>query len=99
MVSWRWVGLRRRDDEERSYEPFLREMNTIHKEMDRLVSEEARKKILHIDAKAAQGLLEIPSGQDFLFLGYKLPLSEQGSFFHLTCALLPASVPGHSSIT
>jgi hypothetical protein len=53
MVPWRWVGLRRRDDEERPYEPFLREMNTLHKEMDRLFLEEARKKILHIGAKAA----------------------------------------------
>lgn len=74
-------------------------MNTLHKEMDRLFSEEARKKILHIDVKAAQGLLEIPPWRDFLFLGYKLPLSEQGSFFHLTCPLLPGLVPGHSSIT
>jgi HSP20 family protein len=36
MVPWRWGGLRRWDDEERPFESFFREMDTLHKEMDRL---------------------------------------------------------------
>jgi HSP20 family protein len=39
MVPWRWGGLRRWEDDERPLEPFLREMNTLHKEMDRLFDE------------------------------------------------------------
>ena len=36
MVPWRWGGLRRWDDEDRPLESFLREMDTLHKDMDRL---------------------------------------------------------------
>jgi HSP20 family protein len=36
IVPWRWGGLRRWDDEERPFESFLREMDTLHKDMDRL---------------------------------------------------------------
>jgi HSP20 family protein len=36
MVPWRWGGLRHWDEEDRPYESFLREMDTLHKEMDRL---------------------------------------------------------------
>jgi HSP20 family protein len=36
MVPWRWGGLRRWDEEERPFESFFREMDTLHKEMDRL---------------------------------------------------------------
>lgn len=36
MVPWRWGGLRRWDDEDRPVETFFREMDTLHKEMDRL---------------------------------------------------------------
>ncbi len=36
IVPWRWGGLRHWDDEDRPYESFLREMDTLHKEMDRL---------------------------------------------------------------
>ena len=36
MVPWRWGGLRRWDDEDRPFESFLREMDTLHKDMDRL---------------------------------------------------------------
>jgi len=36
MVPWRWGGLRQWDEEDRPYESFLREMDTLHKEMDRL---------------------------------------------------------------
>ena len=36
MVPWRWGGLRRWDDEERPFESFFREMDSLHKEMDRL---------------------------------------------------------------
>ncbi len=39
MVPWRWGGLRRWEDDERPFEPFLREMSTLHKEMDRLFEE------------------------------------------------------------
>lgn len=36
IVPWRWGGLRRWEDEERPFESFFREMDTLHKEMDRL---------------------------------------------------------------
>jgi HSP20 family protein len=36
MVPWRWGGLRHWDEEDRPYESFLREMDSLHKEMDRL---------------------------------------------------------------
>ena len=36
MVPWRWGGLRRWDDEDRPFESFLREMDQLHKDMDRL---------------------------------------------------------------
>ena len=36
IVPWRWGGLRHWDEEDRPYESFLREMDTLHKEMDRL---------------------------------------------------------------
>ncbi len=36
MVPWRWGGLRRWDDEDRPFESFLREMDSLHKDMDRL---------------------------------------------------------------
>jgi len=36
MVPWRWGGLRHWDEESRPYESFLREMDSLHKEMDRL---------------------------------------------------------------
>ena len=36
MVPWRWGGLRRWDDEDRPFESFFREMDSLHKEMDRL---------------------------------------------------------------
>ena len=36
MVPWRWGGLRRWDEEDRPFESFLREMNSLHREMDRL---------------------------------------------------------------
>ncbi len=36
MVPWRWGGLRHWDEETRPFESFLREMDTLHKEMDRL---------------------------------------------------------------
>lgn len=36
MVPWRWGGLRGWDEEARPYESFLREMDSLHKEMDRL---------------------------------------------------------------
>jgi HSP20 family protein len=36
MVPWRWGGLRHWDEEDRPYESFLREMDTLHKEMDHL---------------------------------------------------------------
>jgi HSP20 family protein len=39
IVPWRWGGLRRWDDEERPFESFLREMDTLHKDMDRLFDE------------------------------------------------------------
>ena len=39
MVPWRWGGLRHWDDEDRPYESFLREMDTLHKEMDRLFAD------------------------------------------------------------
>jgi HSP20 family protein len=39
MVPWRWGGLRRWENDERPFEPFLREMNLLHKEMDRLLDE------------------------------------------------------------
>jgi HSP20 family protein len=36
MVPWRWGGLRRWDEEDRPFESFFREMDTLRKEMDRL---------------------------------------------------------------
>jgi len=36
MVPWRWGGLRRWDDDDRPFESFLREMDSLHKDMDRL---------------------------------------------------------------
>jgi len=36
MVPWRWGGLRRWDDEDRPFESFLREMDSLQKDMDRL---------------------------------------------------------------
>lgn len=36
MVPWRWGGLRHWDEETHPYESFLREMDSLHKEMDRL---------------------------------------------------------------
>jgi HSP20 family protein len=36
MVPWRWGGLRHWTEEDRPYESFLREMDSLHKEMDRL---------------------------------------------------------------
>lgn len=36
IVPWRWGGLRHWDEEPRPFESFLREMDTLHKEMDRL---------------------------------------------------------------
>jgi len=36
MVPWRWGGLRRWDEVDRPFDSFLREMDTLHKEMDRL---------------------------------------------------------------
>lgn len=36
MVPWRWGGLRRWDVEDRPFESFLHEMETLHKDMDRL---------------------------------------------------------------
>ena len=39
MVPWRWGGLRRWDEEDRPFESFLHEMNSLHREMDRLFDE------------------------------------------------------------
>ena len=40
IVPWRWGGLRHWEEEERRpYESFLREMDSLHKEMDRLFDE------------------------------------------------------------
>jgi len=36
MVPWRWGGLRRWDEEDRPFESFFREMDNLHKDMDRL---------------------------------------------------------------
>jgi HSP20 family protein len=36
IVPWRWGGLRHWNEEDRPYESFLREMDSLHKEMDRL---------------------------------------------------------------
>jgi HSP20 family protein len=36
IVPWRWGGLRHWEEESRPYESFLREMDSLHKEMDRL---------------------------------------------------------------
>jgi HSP20 family protein len=36
IVPWRWGGLRQWDEGNRPYESFLREMDSLHKEMDRL---------------------------------------------------------------
>ena len=36
MAPWSGGGLRRWDDEDRPFESFLREMDTLHKDMDRL---------------------------------------------------------------
>ena len=36
IVPWRWGGLRHWDEENRPYESFLREMDSLHKDMDRL---------------------------------------------------------------
>jgi HSP20 family protein len=36
IVPWRWGGLRPWDEEDRPYESFLREMGSLHNEMDRL---------------------------------------------------------------
>jgi HSP20 family protein len=36
IVPWRWGGLRHWAEEDRPYESFLREMDSLHKEMDRL---------------------------------------------------------------
>jgi HSP20 family protein len=36
MVPWRWGGLRRWDNEDRPFESFFRDMDSLHKEMDRL---------------------------------------------------------------
>jgi HSP20 family protein len=36
LVPWRWGGLRHWDEDDRPYESFLREMDSLHKEMDRL---------------------------------------------------------------
>ncbi|HEX7081788.1 MAG TPA: Hsp20/alpha crystallin family protein [Gammaproteobacteria bacterium] len=36
IVPWRWGGLRRGEPEERSFESFRREIETLHREMDRL---------------------------------------------------------------
>ena len=37
IVPWRWGGLRHwEEDEHRPYQSFLREMDSLHKEMDRL---------------------------------------------------------------
>ena len=39
LAPWRWGGLRRWDEEDRPYESFFREMDSLHKEMDRLFEE------------------------------------------------------------
>jgi HSP20 family protein len=39
IVPWRWGGLRQWDEEDRPFESFLREMDTLHKEMDQLFEE------------------------------------------------------------
>ena len=36
IVPWRWGGLRRWDDEDRPFESFLKEMDSLHRDMDRL---------------------------------------------------------------
>lgn len=36
LVPWRWGGLRRWEEEERPFQAFRREMETLHREMDRL---------------------------------------------------------------
>jgi len=36
IVPWRWGGLGQWDEDRRPYESFLREMDTLHKEMDHL---------------------------------------------------------------
>jgi len=36
VVPWRWGGLRRWDVEDRPFESFYKEMDALHKEMDRL---------------------------------------------------------------
>jgi len=36
IVPWRWGGLRHWAEEDRPYESFLREMDNLHQEMDRL---------------------------------------------------------------
>jgi HSP20 family protein len=36
IVPWRWGGLRQWDEESHPYESFLRDMDSLHKEMDRL---------------------------------------------------------------
>lgn len=36
LVPWRWGGLRRWEEEERPYQTFRREMEMLHREMDRL---------------------------------------------------------------
>jgi len=47
MVPWRWGGLRRWDDEDRPFESFLREMDSLHKDMDRLFEDFWRGSGLH----------------------------------------------------
>ena len=39
MVPWRWGNLRRWDDENRPFETFFRDMDGLHKEMDRLFND------------------------------------------------------------
>jgi HSP20 family protein len=36
MVPWRWGGLRRWGDEDRPFESFFREMDTLHQQMERV---------------------------------------------------------------
>lgn len=36
IVPWRWGGLRHWENDDRPYESFLREMDTLHEEMNRL---------------------------------------------------------------
>ena len=36
IVPWRWGGLRHGENDDRPYESFLREMDTLHEEMNRL---------------------------------------------------------------